>query len=200
MSCPKCVGMRVLTLGVVTTWAIVALVASTANANLLTNGSFETGDFSGWTMSANFNNTKVVPTTIAFGAQDGNFYVLFGSTGADSTLSQTFADTPGGTLQVSGWLVGDGSSPSDWNMSINGVTFVSVNPVPNQPYTEFTFTAPATGLDTFVVGFRDDPAFGGTDNFVITEIPSTVPQPATLTLLGVALVGIGLASRRRKTQ
>ena len=200
MFCLKGARMRALTLGVITMWAIVALVAPTARANLLNNGSFETGDFSGWTMSANFNNTKVVPTSVGFGAQDGNFYVLFGSVFADSTLSQTSTDTPGGTLQVSGWLVGDGSSPSDWNMSINGVTFVSVNPIPNQPYTEHTFTAPATGLDTFVVGFRDDPAFGGMDNFVITEIPPAVPQPATLALLGVALVGISLASHLRKAR
>jgi len=38
------------------------------------------------------------------------------------------------------------------------------------------------------------------DNFVITEIPPAVPQPATLALLGVALVGISLASHLRKAR
>ena len=195
--------MKALTLSVIMAWGIVASVAfSVEGQNLLVNGSFETGGFDGWTKSANFNNntTFVQPNGPPFSAQDGNFYVVFGPFGADSTLSQSFNDTPGGTLQVSGWLVGNGSSPSDWNMSINGVTFVSVNPVPNQPYTEYTFTVPATGLDTFVVGFRNDPSFSGMDNFVITETFPSVPQPATLALLGVALVVIALATHWRKTR
>src|SRR5580704_8020221 len=88
------------------------LVAPTSfAANLLTNGSFETGDFTGWTEGGNFEDTEVV--TGAFGsysgAEDGLFYAVLGPVGSDGTLSQTFSDTVGGHYTFSFWFasVGD---------------------------------------------------------------------------------------------
>ena len=71
--------------------AVVALVAlvlvgaptAFAGTNLLTNGSFETGDFTGWTTGGNFGATGV--TSGAFyvysGAEDGQFYTYMGPGG-----------------------------------------------------------------------------------------------------------------------
>jgi len=162
-----------------------------ANAapNLLVNGSFETGDFTGWTQSGNGGFTSV-----QFGsAQDGDFAVSAGPVGSDGLLSQTFTDTPGDILVVSGWLQGAGSSPSDFNMSFNGTTFITVNPVPSQGYTQYSFTVTATGSDTFTVGFRNDPSFDQFDNFSVTA----TPEPASLALLGAGIAGLGLIGRRK---
>ncbi len=127
-------------------------------------------------------------------AQDGNFYVYEGRIGADGILSQTFVDTPGQTLLISGWLAGDGTSPSDFNMSFNGVTRVSVNPVPAQGYKQYAFTATATGLDTFSVGFANDPSFDAIDNFSVTP---GIPELATWAMMIIGFGGVALQLRHR---
>jgi PEP-CTERM motif-containing protein len=186
--------------------AAASAIATSAGANLLTNGSFQTtdqgGDPIGWTSGGNYQNVSVVNAAtcaqfgFCFGDQDadGN-WVDAGPVGADGTLSQTFTDTPGRILHVSGWLAGDGGSPSDFSMSIGETTYLSVNPVPDQTWSEYAFTAPATGFDTFTVSFRNDPGLLGLDDFVVSE---TVPEPASLALLGAALAGFGLFRRRRR--
>jgi hypothetical protein len=65
--------------------------------NLLSNGSFETGDFTGWTTGGNFQDTFVENTPFYqyTTAQDGSFYAVLGPVGSDGTLSQTFSDTSG---------------------------------------------------------------------------------------------------------
>lgn len=166
-------------------------------AQYLTNGSFESGDVTGWTATGDQSTVFVVSNPFTYtgggvpqGAQDGNNFVIEGPVGADAFLSQTFADTAGQTLSISGWVTGDGSSPSDVQFLFNGAVVGSVNPVPDQIWTQYVFTASATGLDTFAVGFRNDNSFDGLDNFSVSSI-SAVPEPTTwiLLLLGFATLG-----------
>jgi hypothetical protein len=182
---------KLLSAGVIT--LLIGGLAAGAHANLLINGSFETGDLTGWTQTGNTGFTNVTNSPI-FVAEDGIYYVAAGPIGSDGMLSQTFADNPGTTLIVSGWLAGDGNFPSDFSMGINGITSVLVDPVPSQDFVEYTFTVQATGLDTFTVGFRNDPGFVGLDNFVIRE----APEPASLALLSAGIAGLGLIRHRRK--
>jgi len=172
--------------------------AAYASPNLLVNGSFETGDLTGWTQSGNTSYIFVAKEGASwYGANRGLYYVMEGPIGSDGFLSQTFADTPGATLHVSGWLAGNGTSPSDFEMGMDGITYIDVNPVPNQPYTQYSFTATATGSDTVMVGFRNDPSWDAIDNFVVTDGVS-VPEPASLFLLGSGLLVSALARRRRR--
>ena len=86
---------------------VFGVFACAASAqNLLSNGSFETGDFSGWTTGGNFEFTTVIsgPYYAYSGAQDGNFYAVMGPVGGDGTLSQTFADNAGTLCTLSFWL------------------------------------------------------------------------------------------------
>jgi hypothetical protein len=174
--------------------ALPALAPSEAAANLLVNGSFETGDLTGWSFTGNTGFTTVEKTPFVYGAEDGNFYVYEGPIGPDGILSQTFVDTPGQTLLISGWLAGNGTGPSDFNMSFNGVTRVSVNPVPAQGYKQYAFTATATGLDTFAVGFDNDPSFDGIDNF---SVAPGIPELTTWAMMIIGFAGVGMQLRRR---
>lgn len=161
-----------------------------AQANLLVNGSFETGDFTGWSFTGNTGYTSV-QSTYAYGPEDGSYYVYAGPIGSDGYLSQTFNDTPGQLLEISGWVTNDGSSPSDFGMSFDGVQGVELNPVPAMGWTEYSFTATATGLDTFAANFRNDPDYIGMDNFQV----NAVPEPAPMLALGL---GAAVFIRRRK--
>ena len=103
--------------------AVLIVGAPTAFAtNLLSNGSFESGDFSFWTTGGNFGATGV--TSGAFyaysGAEDGQFYAYLGPVGSDATLSQTFSDGVGQHYTFSFWFASVGDNPSDFSASWDG--------------------------------------------------------------------------------
>jgi hypothetical protein len=174
-----------------------------AHAEFLTNGSFETGDFTGWTYGTlgDPTATSVVPSIFPFngqGAQDGNYYVGVAAFVADNaSLSQSFHDIAGQTLRISGWVSGDGGAPSVVTLSFNGVAGVTVDPVPNQLWTLYSFTTTASGFDTFSVGFGNDPGQLALDNFSVSSV-SAVPEPATWALLLLGFAGLGFLQYRRK--
>ncbi len=153
--------MRLKTLLVIVALVMFVSVApATFAQNLLTNGSFETGDFTGWTTGGSFNFTGV--TTGAFydysGAEDGAYYVYMGST-APATLSQTFADTAGAQYVFSFWFASVGDNPSAFAASWDGTQVLNLsNPNTGANWTEFSFTETGTGSDTVTFTFTDSPA------------------------------------------
>src|SRR3954467_12399702 len=71
-------------------------ISGLASANLVVNGSFETGDFTGWTQTGNTGFSGVeCPGAPFAGPGDGNCDAFFGPVGSNATLSQTFATTIG---------------------------------------------------------------------------------------------------------
>jgi hypothetical protein len=168
-----------------------------ANATeFLNNGGFDTGDLSGWTLSGNTSYFNVLCDAAA---QAGGCYVNAGPIGSDGVLSQTFSDNAGDTLNLSGWMVGDGGDVSHVQYYFNNVlVFDTGNPVPGGPYVNHTVGVVATGLDTFSVHFRDDPGFVNLDSF---SVSNAVPEPASWALMLTGFFGLGatLRAARRRT-
>jgi hypothetical protein len=52
---------------------LIALTGSASATEFLANGGFESGDFSGWILSAPVNTTFVAPATFGYGAESGSF-------------------------------------------------------------------------------------------------------------------------------
>ena len=91
-------------------------VAMRANADLVVNGGFETGDFTGWT-------TSIDPTfdgVDTAAPHDGNFAAFFGNVSGISTISQTLATAAGTLYHIEFWL----QSEAD----VTGVSALSRSP------------------------------------------------------------------------
>lgn len=140
---------------------------SCTSTNILLNGDFETGDFTGWTSGGNFEDTEVTAGQFYdySGAENGSYYAVLGPVGSDGTLSQTFVTTPGAPYTFCFWLNAVGDNPSDFTATWDG------NPVyrQNEPntlnvWTLYAFSKTGTGTDTITFSFRDDPAYIALDN------------------------------------
>jgi hypothetical protein len=179
---------------------LFAVVGSAHATEFLQNGSFETGDFAGWSLTDPSGSTTVEPTTFAYHAQSGDFYVYAGPpSSAPGILSQTFFDTVGEQLKVSGWAVGDTfnlpNNLGDVSYYFDGVLLGSPD-LSSGRWTESTFQVAATGSDSFSIKFSNDNSFNGLDNF---SVASGVPEPPAWIMLLMGLIGLGpLAATARR--
>jgi len=97
---------RVLTIGL----ALIPMLLVSSGSNLLTNGSFETGDLTGWVdPGAGGSATVGAPTNVP--AQDGNFAALITQAGGVGELRQTFPASEGDEFNMSGWLLTEAALP-----------------------------------------------------------------------------------------
>ena len=202
-------------------------VATSPQANLLTNGSFELGAFvnqgndtmslapgstviTGWTVVT--DTTAWIGATNPFGlsASNGSFFLDLTNYQAGppfAGMSQTIATTPGATYSLSFDL----GSSTFWGRP-DSITASAAG-------TLQTFTAPATGGNndwqsvlmqfvasstTTTVLLQGASGFNyiGLDNvdveFVSGPGPRPIPEPTTLALLGLGLASLAVARRRKQ--
>jgi hypothetical protein len=185
----------------------LGFAASQADANLLINGGFETGDFSGWTRGSDTSLSGVVGSPTAT-PHSGSFVAEFGERSPGS-LSQTIATTPGTTYVVDlflgrGPLIASGSVIF-FQGSFAGTSFIDATAATlplNSPYIEYTGSIVATSAtSSLVFNFEDQPSYIYLDDVSVTG-PATppVPEPEIYPLLLVGFAAMGAISRRRKKQ
>jgi hypothetical protein len=178
----------------------LALMVSGANAvvaNLLVNGSFETGDLTGWTASSSYElyvcsgSSGVCigdPVGEVTGAEAGSYYLADGYPSSLATISQGFADQLGVSYQVTGWMASDGGSPSGFTLSVGGVVFGTENPVQTQDWTEFSGLFVGTGFDTLTIATQNGPHFNFFDDFNV--IPAPEAPGWAMMLVGLGSLGL----------
>jgi hypothetical protein len=183
--------------------AVAALsVAYPAKADLITNGGFETGDFSGWTVSATDNDMVVVGPVPFISPHSGNFQALAG-VGINS-VTQNVATTPGSSYVIHFWLAGKIYAPvgGAFSVSWGALTVTSGLTGPGiHPYSEFTFTVPALSPTTALQFQFSNPNITSNtyylDDISVNPLGVGVPDGgSTVSLLGCALLGLAVLRRK----
>ena len=128
--------------------------------NLVANPGFESGDFSGWTLSGNVSVLSTGPQAfITTVAHSGNYAAGMGSVGPDGILGQNLTTTAGQSYTFDFWLANVGGNPNDFTAKIGGVTEMHFVDQPAQGYTHYVFDFTATGSTTPIeFDFRQDPS------------------------------------------
>src|SRR5262252_1889302 len=103
---------------------LLASTGSTSAENLIINGDFETGDFTGWTVTPAPSGSEIF---VDHGpGPDTTFGAFFGAIGSDfDSISQTFATTPGASYSLTFFYqVNNTESPANnyFNVLWNGVS------------------------------------------------------------------------------
>lgn len=184
----------------------IGLLASvSAQAGLVVNPGFETSDFTGWTTNADVFTTGGVDNQDPHG---GKYAAYFGSETPTTpdTLSQLITTTVNQTYTVSFWLQNEnfpgGQGDTSFTAQFGSKSFSITGGTPFT-YAKFSFDVAATSASTLLsFQFLNQPSFFDFDD-VSVELAapaaggSTVPEPASFALLGLAGAAGAIQRRRR---
>ncbi len=203
--------------------AMLLCLVGVASANLITNGDFQTGDFTGWTFFTTTNGTINTPTVVSFDVTGGGASlaaqfdvgeVVFNyPQQAGGGMKQTFLSGAGATTitadiaSFNPSLAGQGDFGS-FSLVLDGTTVASHSFGAADGLATLRSALSFTGVLTagsHELNIEMTRAYQSLDNTtpweyvdnVVVNGPAGIPEPATLALLGLGLAGLGFSRRRQ---
>jgi hypothetical protein len=175
-------------------FAVIAAIgfSSPSRAELVVNGGFEDGNFTGWTGG--------LPDNVVFSGTPGSAYVHTGDYGVGfgsprlTTLSQTLTTVAGTTYDVSFWINSNGLSPNEVQLFWGGTKIFQERDIAADGWTEFSFIETATSNSTVLAfGLEQRSGYSGLDDVSVTA----VPEPATWAMMLLGFAAVGFVTYRR---
>lgn len=168
------------------------LIPGAASADLVYNGGFETGDFTGWILSGN-----PIPGAVdTVNPHSGLYAADLTALGSPSFMEQLLATSPGVMYDLTYFLdvsTPTGSGDIEFLTQVNGVTLFDQTNLPPQPYTRYSFPFVATSASTDLkFGFRYDAGSLFLDDISVT----TAPEPSSI-WLGFLVTAFAIVFIRR---
>jgi len=198
------------------TAAFCTLLAASAlaDANLVANPGFETGDFTGWTLLGNdtrsdhsfVSGPTSYPAWNEWLPRGGDHFAALGAVRGLLILRQTFATNPGESYLVSFQLGSDGERANYFFAEWNDSYLVSLENQPETPghdlihgppaaaYRAYNFAALATGSTTtiqFVA--NNDQGWWALDDISVMPLP----EPSSLLSAAAGILAVTACARRR---
>ena len=189
--------------------ALALAFSGTCSAGLITNGGFETGDFTGWTITQPGYGAIFVSSAAAYqGSYGVEIYrpVAWGVVGG---ITQTVATVPGQTYILSYWMRMDtellfeaiwGPQPCTYatqgqnpDCAVVPGSYLLYSNNPNWTFYTFTVTATSTLTDLTLAGRSDF----HTVYFDQVSLTNAVPEPGTLIMFGSGILGLAGILRRK---
>lgn len=191
----------------------LALGATQAQATteLITNGSFETGNMTGWTTNSQYG-LNPFGTTLGSGMDGKWWHWLAGRDLADVVTSQLVSGLSIGTTYNLTFIMASEYIGSDHlRVSVDGGAGTIFTATPwngavwdNWESKSFSFVATSSSenIQFDTIGLNaDGRSFDvGLDNVSLLSATGAVPEPATwaMMLMGFGLMGFGLRNRRKQ--